>query len=344
MRNPISEKQQDALELKLINAFILQNRTCLFPGCTKSAINSHILQENGILNLIATEGRFMQQRRGTPFRPVEFHPAGVNTNEMFTFKGFCNAHDTSIFKEIESEMLDFENYKHQLLFSYRGLLNDLFKTQVLKDYFNKVIHHEDIADWRKEKFAYHRAKNLLRWKDLQHFKYLIETEVWCNAKTNRFRFYLFRLPFLEIATSTIYGSAFFPASMDLSYHSISKLNPISEEYRPVSNPIFINLIPQPDCFMFLLCHMTSLNVIEHIHVDEIAKFNHRQVYYLLSRILTRIETWGLSFKLFNDWKATGKIEQLMLVRNNWIQNRYQFVPSQNVVRNDDIPATFTLFD
>ncbi|MCF8296451.1 MAG: efflux RND transporter permease subunit [Saprospiraceae bacterium] len=51
---------------------------------------------------------------------MNFQKIGIN--QALTFPGFCNKHDTEIFREIETESIDFKNYKTNLLFSYKTKL------------------------------------------------------------------------------------------------------------------------------------------------------------------------------------------------------------------------------
>ena len=122
-------------EMKLMEKVRNAQRICNHPACDKPAINSHILQENGILNRIADDKKtFMEYTPWSKFRPEELYPASINTNKMFTFQGFCNHHDSAVFKEIENGSLIFSFYKHNLLFSYRGLLHDLYRALISRDF------------------------------------------------------------------------------------------------------------------------------------------------------------------------------------------------------------------
>jgi len=72
-----------------------------------------------------------------PFNPNCFKFDKVGINVSFSFKGFCQSHDTSIFKPIENYEIDFEDYNSQLLFAYRTLLNEKRKKEICLDWYKK---------------------------------------------------------------------------------------------------------------------------------------------------------------------------------------------------------------
>ncbi len=342
MKSNTNERKQDALELKHKKAARQATRLCYYPQCTNKAIKSHILQENGILNQIADNGKFIEYAPETPFRQDGFYPAGVNASNMFTFNGFCSEHDNSIFKEIENGKTDFLKQHEQLLFAYRGLVNDLFKAEVVTDYFNKVFLDKNISDKRKEFYKVTRARRLFSKKDLQHYKMLIEKELWNGIATSNFTFYRFELPRIEIATSTIYGGAFYRT---LDYNKISKLNPLSNEYIPVSKPIFINLIPRDNSLLMVLGHVISLTSIESIPVSKIPYLQQNEVLKLLSKILAKTETWGMSKALYDKWKLQGKIKKYFDFRHKWLAGSIQIIPPSGFINFNIFsnPNDFNLF-
>lgn len=100
-----------------------ENLCCCFKGCNKKAISSHLIQKEGIISKIAPN-RHVYQNMDDPFNNnlTPFKKRGINI--AFTFKGFCNEHDTSLFKKIETDVedVDFNDYKNQLLFTYRAVM------------------------------------------------------------------------------------------------------------------------------------------------------------------------------------------------------------------------------
>src|SRR5579864_5104651 len=99
-------------------------RICSFDNCDKSSIQSHLLQENGILNQIANKTKDVMELAIDVYKPGTFIFKPISIGQVFTFPGFCDSHDSSIFKEIEQEKIDHTSYRTQLLFSYRAIVNE----------------------------------------------------------------------------------------------------------------------------------------------------------------------------------------------------------------------------
>lgn len=133
----MKEKQLKAKQNKLLLKAKNKNRICYCKGCEEHAINSHILQKNGILTGISTNSHIYLWKTDflnpliTPFKK-----SGLNVT--FRFKGFCKEHDKTIFQPIEDHDIDFDDYKSQLLFAYRTILNEKFKKEVLIDFYNSL--------------------------------------------------------------------------------------------------------------------------------------------------------------------------------------------------------------
>jgi hypothetical protein len=115
-----------------------KRRNCFEYGCNEKAIDSHILQKNGIISMIAEKGHVIECVID-PFQKeykLKFKRTGVN--DVFTFKGFCNKHDDRLFIEIEKSNFDLWNYHHQLLFAYRTSVNETRKKEVIIDGYKSI--------------------------------------------------------------------------------------------------------------------------------------------------------------------------------------------------------------
>ena len=113
-----------------------RNSTCLFPGCNDIPIQSHSLQKS-LLKAIADSTNHVKKIGVN----VEFKLNGkfsvleenIGINKASTFAGFCNKHDTEIFKSIESNIIDYNNQEHLFLLLYRSIAREYF--EVNKNYF-----------------------------------------------------------------------------------------------------------------------------------------------------------------------------------------------------------------
>lgn len=119
-------------------------RECYEPSCKTAAINSHILQKNGVLTQIQEENHVYSLSTNQITGELAFRRIGVNN--AFSFKGFCNHHDTTIFSSIEQESFEANDYKNQLLLCYRGILNEQRKKEVLIDLHTTFLSNSKTKD------------------------------------------------------------------------------------------------------------------------------------------------------------------------------------------------------
>jgi imidazole glycerol phosphate synthase subunit HisF len=89
-------------------------RKCMFRGCDEISINSHLLQKKGIINQIA-ENNHVVELAIDNYKPDVFYFKRSGINDAFTFPGFCKTHDNDLFKEIETDNIDYSNYRTNLL-------------------------------------------------------------------------------------------------------------------------------------------------------------------------------------------------------------------------------------
>ena len=334
--------KMDELELKYIRSLRKARKRCLYPNCEENAISSHLLQKNGVLSKIAVAGKFIEYAPATPYKRDQFSLTGLTKNLMFTFKGFCSEHDNKIFYEIEIERCDFTELRNQILTSYRALSNDVWATGLVNNYFDKLLSDRNFSSESKSYYWKEKVRNLLRFKDLNHFKFLMEKELFVSPKNltdSIFRFHRFELPNVQIATATAFGPAFYK---DLNYKRIDSLDPFLESYVPVSKPVFFNLIPQENSTIFLIGYLKSNDLTNIIPVDKIDQFSENEILRLISQCLIKTETWGMSQAFFEKLKKSGKINQYHQIRDKWLANSIEF-SNRIISNNNHIPSNFNLF-
>ena len=130
MNNTQKKQLQESLIIR--KKIYEKKRKCFSESCDLTAINSHILQKNGIINFIS-ENSHVYRYLLDPFRGgIDFKKIG--NNDAFSIKGFCNKHDTEIFNEIEQNSFDPLNYRVQLLFAYRSLLYEYRKKEFMLEW------------------------------------------------------------------------------------------------------------------------------------------------------------------------------------------------------------------
>ena len=92
---------------KIQRASDRKKRKCVLDDCNNYAINSHLLQRNGILSNISENGHLIERRLLDANRfirdesPFEFKKVGLKN--ALSKPLLCGHHDSAVFKEIEND-------------------------------------------------------------------------------------------------------------------------------------------------------------------------------------------------------------------------------------------------
>lgn len=226
----MSYEKENLLEKTKKEIFSKESWPCMHPNCTKQAINSHLLQRHGILDNIVENGHFYQLMPSNAFTTKNtgklFDFKKVGLNQGFSWPLFCNEHDSNVFKEIEKkEDIDFDNYRIQLLFSYRALCSELRKNQM------EICFYKKLYDTNKTLFS-----NVLmlipgKLQTIEDYRFY-ESEFINDLKdnTNNFTFYHYDFPKFGLSASAAFS--YVKQTID------KELSPLPWEC------CFLNIIPQ----------------------------------------------------------------------------------------------------
>ncbi|WP_109831121.1 hypothetical protein [Reichenbachiella versicolor] len=264
---------------------------CSYSGCGKPSINSHLLQRNGILNNIAENGHMVEIKqtdifKWTPNTPtLAFKTVGINS--AISLPVFCNEHDTGLFKDIESENIDFESYRSQLLFSYRTLCSELRKKETNLLTHERILQAEtlkgEIDEFEIKQFIDGTNRGI---QDLLLYKRLFEEEI--TTPSNNFHFKTYSYPLIRV-----YGSATFsPINSRID-------NPLQSE--PFKS-MFIHVIPQKEDLKIIVGYNKSYSSdwIEE-YTDSWNNLTYIELQQNLTELFaTRIESWGMSISTYNS--------------------------------------------
>jgi hypothetical protein len=260
-------------------------------NCSKTAINSHLLQKNGILDNLAENGHLIQLKPPDLFRIdksgfVEFKTIGID--QGISYPLFCNAHDTAVFKPIESAECDFSSINTQLLFSYRALCAELRKKDRDKEIHKRLLGVGDFQHLEEFKGQIRRSTNDIEQGivDLNFFKSAFEDEL--SDPVGRFVFFTGKYAIAKVAISAV-----------CSYNE-----GISSKTWPVSRPlptIFVNVFPKDGVLYAIIgyCVDCASDGIR----DYVRRWETNQgknVTALLSDLVTRVETWSMSSSTYRS--------------------------------------------
>jgi len=176
-----------------------KERICMYKNCNRKAINSQVYQKNGILKQISENNHLMQLQITDAYKIKEsgiMELKRIGINDAYSFKGFCNDHDTKIFSAIETrDNLDFFETNTQALFSYRGLCQEIRRKEISLEFVNKMMllmnHPQAIPLSNGFKSGI---------KNLTFFKNELETAILNQTYTN-FNFSTFEIPKIKLCIS-----------------------------------------------------------------------------------------------------------------------------------------------
>lgn len=263
---------------------------CLVPGCDKKSINSHIMQKNGILSSISQD-RHLWEYDVNHFQKDYFVFKKTGLNEIYTFLGFCNEHDTNVFKKIETEdQIDFNDYESCVLFALRTLCNELWLKIVVKKQHLCVLNHPDLIT---DDFL---LTNSIEQGDIaiQDLKFF-ENSLWndLKKKTESFVFEWREFPKEEICLNSIF-------TYNTSQEIIDHIRKYGKDKERLTE-IFVSFFPYNDKSILILgYHKEDLKVAKPF-VNSFIKENLKRVHRKLSNLIVlNCETWVCSPKFYKE--------------------------------------------
>lgn len=301
----------------------------MFDGCSQRAIKSHVLQKNGILREISEDNHLIQLLPPSPFELnekgiSEFKNVGIN--DVYTFDGFCNTHDTEVFKTIETNAnLDLKSKNQQVLFFYRGLCQELRRKEIGIEMLSELRGHFpawmlDLIDLTLDGFR-DGVKNITFFKN--------ELESAIKTKSyDKFYAETVKLPRIELCISVPLniGDLKIPGDNDYEKWKQTKKIPFSTS--------FINIFPKGrNTYAICGYHVDYPCEWTDNLIKELGTKDRDGIFKLLSDLVTlRLEFWTMSQKLF---KSIGQSKL----------NRYKEIFSDNIFNHSpSLTTDLNLFE
>ncbi len=258
---------------------------CLHPNCQAFAINSHLLQRNGILNNVAENGHLCEMRIPNVYerenKLIDIKKVGIS--QAISFPLFCSKHDSSLFKSIEGKHIDFDSYQSQLLFSYRSLCSEIRKIEFNIELFSVLPESKDKFD-----LLFYTKLGL---EDLKHYKKLFEDEI--DTPQDNFTFLHLSYPFLPVYASGT--STFF--SLDGTI--VDSTKGIGDNQ--IIDNFFINIIPQKESLEIIVGYNNShTNSKIKNYVNSWKNLSKQQLFNKVIDLFNdSLESWGMSPSFYN---------------------------------------------
>lgn len=293
----------------------LKPHSCYSNNCNNLSIRTHILQKSRILKNVSQNGKVVQLTDLDPRLnggvKYKFKLTGINDkrSDVLNYWGFCNSCDDRIFAPIEKiDEIDYESYKTHVLLSYRGYLSEIYKQEYNLKWYDLIFKAKDIPDQTKEIFRDLYVKFSMGIKDGQYFRKLFQSEIESDYTQNFFLFKKFVLPKFEIFSSTSYSHPkhFKFRSRNEAEFYIAQLNPNDVDYVPQVLPIFFNLIPEKEGLIVIIGKLNK-NLFGLATEEFDLDFSIITVAekFVTDVLIKRVETWGLSINLWENWKSIG---------------------------------------
>ena len=318
---------------KIWNVNKEKKRKCIVDNCQNFAINSHILQKNGIINLICENRHFYILGLTDFFKPqaifdspIQFRKIGIN--EGLSFPLFCNTHDTELFNDIEIGEYNPNLYKTQLLFVYRSVCKELRKKEIQIDIQGTILNNPTIrtefTDKKIEMTTDLLNGYILGAKDLIYYKKEIESELaklaTGSSNPTQFTFITAITNKLDVCTSTLFSP------IDYDTHAFQ-----DEPFKA----IFISIFPKDDLTLIICGYHNkfSSNWMSDF-TSSWKTLTPEEIQKRISEILiTRCETWGISPALFNSMNAEKKGAVVHEFLNNLYSHDEDLVSEINIFEN-----------
>lgn len=280
---------------------------CLVDNCVEYAIDSHLIQRNGLLNNIAENGHLVEVTMVDAYKwnknnsPFKFSLVGIK--KALTHKVFCNKHDSEIFKSIESKDKDLKSYNAFLLFSYRAVCAEIRKKMINIEQYTRILNSRTL-DGKIDKNEFVKMRNgfELGINDLKVLKRLLEEEIQQNKKV--YTYMSFTFDKIEVYAS----SAFTATNIEI---------PISKNNSHLEN-LYLHILPLKTESLILVGYHNDYVNNNMIKYCESWKNLDRDS---LERKLTElfclnIENWGISASLYRSLKDVNKKKFFNEVSNN----------------------------
>lgn len=267
-----------------------ETNVCMYPGCTNKSINSHIMQKNGILSAIAPD-KHLWELKIDNFKKeyIGFKKNGIN--KIYTFLGFCNEHDTSVFKKIETEgEINFNDYTSCLLFALRTLHNEIWLKQVVVKLHECVLKDTSIIIDRVS-LKSTIQQNKLGIQDMEFYK----DAMWSDLK-NETESFTFQYREFDLQEVCLNATINYETTQEIIDYKIKHGKDIDR-----LTGIFISFFPYLGKSTLLMGYHKDDIVLAKPYVNTFFKENEKRTYRRLTNMFAfYVETWVCSTKFYKE--------------------------------------------
>lgn len=271
--------------------------TCYHPECNKKSINSHILQKNGFLSLIAKDKHIWMQDIDSFSKP-QFIFKKIGIKKAYSFNCFCEYHDTHLFKKIETSQIDFDDYNSCVLLTLRTFYNELWRKEVNILYYKCLIENYPNL-LHNPYFLKYQENEKLGINDLKY----TEKVIWNDLKTDMqsFVFKYRKIDKIDICLTSFFN---YETKEEMKEYILNNGHDM-----PRVTDIFINILPFKDYSILLMGYHKEDEKKVKSYFNTFFKVSQRKLQILLTNIIIfRVETWAISDYFFK--KQIKEVENI----------------------------------
>ncbi|WP_411812319.1 hypothetical protein ACLB9Y_03965 [Chryseobacterium scophthalmum] len=283
-------------------------KKCYFPGCNEKSINSHILQKNGILSQISKNSH-VWEKKINQFSKENFFFEESGLNNVFAFNCFCSHHDKELFKKIEDNTIDFNDYESCLLFTLRTLYNEIYRKEILVEQIKFLMKSNKSSEMNLEFLLEFMKQQLLGIKDLQEN----EKDIWTDYinGTENFIFQYREITKIDICLCAFYN---YETTSEMHDYKLTK----GKDMERISE-VFINFFPYNNKSILLMGYNKKDEKKLKPYVNTFFKESEAKVQTKITNLLMfACETWVVSEKLYKT--KIQKVEDIFIAAIHYAIN------------------------
>mgnify|MGYP000999511907 CR=1 FL=1 len=281
-------------------------KICFHPdkvSCKFPIKNAHTLQNNGILSIIAENDHVMVTNLFSKIREG-FVTHRLSKNEATTFYGFCEYHDSVIFKEIETVPYD-NQIKQNFLYAYRTCAQEFHK-KIRQVKAIQGCFKDNPSIVFMEGFVESYRNMMLSYSDVNEYMNIFNNS-FVNNDFDILENYVFEFKErYDFAVSTTFNP-----TCDLNGKQINDIYSTDKERL---KGVFLSVLPTQDrTYMILSCLKEDHKSLE-AYFNQIKALDENNLKTFLNNVLpTFSENIVLSPRLWNKWTNFSKREYEKIV-------------------------------
>ena len=289
-------------------------RKCLYKGCNSHAIESHLLQRQGVISEIIESNHVIELTLDL-FKNPPLVFKSIGWKQAFAFPGFCNNHDNDIFQEIEKEDTNYYKYRSQLLLSYRATMIEKRKKEIMVDFYNRVLGSSTLRTSIVQEYFFDieekKRQQILGISDENYYENIFLSNIH-NEEVEDFEFITFELPKVEMCSSAVF-----------TYETTNEINMI-EHFHPekINEPltqIYFNLIPITNSTIVIIGCLKERKEKCWDYISSFKQNDYKLSYKRISDLLlNQVENWIVSKTFYNNYILSRKDEIIKLVNDSRI--------------------------